>query len=207
MIMHEFEDLKSTKMDVAGNVKVYHQTLLNTINQKRDSSEQNNSAVCASFLQIVDNSNMVYDVAIIGSGPCGLAVAARLREETPSALFTDDEHSRYWRKFNRRETIENERKLHQKVTSSDGIDKSTTTRSIIVLDALSDKWMSSWGEKFRKLQINHLRSPLFFHPDPRDRDSLLAFSHLHSRTTELQEIPNVAGKELSKHRLKKRRQR
>ncbi|GMG04507.1 unnamed protein product [Aspergillus oryzae] len=35
------------------------------------------------------------DVIIVGAGPCGLAVAARLKEETPSALFTDDEHQRY----------------------------------------------------------------------------------------------------------------
>ena len=32
----------------------------------------------------------IYDVIIVGAGPCGLAVAARLRERTPSALFTDD---------------------------------------------------------------------------------------------------------------------
>ncbi|GKZ39434.1 hypothetical protein AbraIFM66950_000285, partial [Aspergillus brasiliensis] len=37
----------------------------------------------------------ILDVLIIGAGPCGLAVAARLREETPSAMFTDDEHQRY----------------------------------------------------------------------------------------------------------------
>jgi 2-polyprenyl-6-methoxyphenol hydroxylase-like FAD-dependent oxidoreductase len=150
---------------------------------------------------------MVYDVAIIGSGPCGLAVAARLREATPSALFTDDEHSRYWRRFNRRETIENEQKSQRRRADSDLGDKSRAPRSIIVLDALSDQWMSAWQERFRRLQINHLRSPLFFHPDPRDRDSLLAFSHLKRRTNELQEIPNVVGKELSKHDVKKRRQR
>ncbi|EXJ58761.1 hypothetical protein A1O7_06191 [Cladophialophora yegresii CBS 114405] len=150
---------------------------------------------------------MVYDVAIIGAGPCGLAVAARLREATPSALFTDDEHIRYWRRFNRRETIENERRFQRRAADSDLGDRSHSGRSIIVLDAQSDEWMSAWKEKFRKLRINYLRSPLFFHPDPRDRDSLLAFSHLHSRTSELQEIPNVVGKEMSKHRVKKRRQR
>lgn len=37
----------------------------------------------------------IHDVLIIGSGPAGLAVAARLRESTPSALFTDAEHNRY----------------------------------------------------------------------------------------------------------------
>ncbi|KIW86598.1 uncharacterized protein Z519_12782 [Cladophialophora bantiana CBS 173.52] len=150
---------------------------------------------------------MVYDVAIIGSGPCGLAVAARLRESTPSALFTDDEHSRYWRRFNRRETIENEHKSQRRAIRSNLNGNPASSRSIVVLDALSDEWMCAWQERFRRLQIDHLRSPLFFHPDPRDRDSLLAFSHLHCRTDELQEIPNVAGKEISKHRVKKKRQR
>lgn len=151
---------------------------------------------------------MIYDVAIIGAGPAGLAVAARLRETTPSALFTDDEHSRYWRRFNRRETFETEQKRRRRSNNSESShDESPENRSIIVLDAHSSQWMSAWKERFRKLQIDHLRSPLFFHPDPRDRDALLAYSHFHGRADELQEINNVVGKELSKHQAKKRRQK
>lgn len=78
---------------------------------------------------------------------------------------------------------------------------------MIVLDAVSDEWMYAWEERFRKLQIDHLRSPLFFHPDPRDRDALLAFWQFSGRTNELQEIHNVVGKGISKHRTKKKRQR
>ncbi|KIV87032.1 hypothetical protein PV11_02604 [Exophiala sideris] len=64
-------------------------------------------------------SKMIYDVAIIGAGPAGLAVAARLREATPSALFTDEEHSRYWRRFNRRETFETEAKRRRRSNNSE----------------------------------------------------------------------------------------
>jgi ribulose 1,5-bisphosphate synthetase/thiazole synthase len=41
------------------------------------------------------NHHFINDVLIVGAGPCGLAVAARMREATPSALFTDVEHQRY----------------------------------------------------------------------------------------------------------------
>jgi 2-polyprenyl-6-methoxyphenol hydroxylase-like FAD-dependent oxidoreductase len=150
---------------------------------------------------------MIYDIAIIGAGPAGLAVAARLRESTPSALFTDDEHSRYWRRFHRRMTIETESRLQRRPQNTQACQNPLSERSLIVLDAASDSWMAAWEEKFHKLQIDHLRSPLFFHPDPRDRDSLLAFSHFSGRVHELQEIHNVVGKEISKHRTKKKRTR
>jgi hypothetical protein len=149
---------------------------------------------------------MIYDVAIVGAGPCGLAAAARLRESTPAALFTDDEHARYWRRFNRKESIEKERKFgKQKSRGAASSEREPPGRSMIVLDAHSDQWMSAWKEKFQHLEISQLRSPLFFHPDPRDRDGLLAFSHFHDRTGELQEIHNVVGREVSKHRTKKKR--
>lgn len=46
---------------------------------------------------------------------------------------------------------------------------------------------------------------MFFHPDPGDRDALLAFAHERERTAELEEIAGCVGKELSKHKQKKRR--
>lgn len=151
-------------------------------------------------------SRMIYDVAIIGAGPCGLAAAARLRESTPSALFTDDEHERYWRRFRHTETIETEKKRRRKASSATtSSEPELPSRSMIVLDAHSNQWMSAWKERFKYLQIEHLRSPLFFHPDPRDRDGLLGYSHFHDRAGELHEIHNVVGRELSKHRTKKKR--
>ena len=38
---------------------------------------------------------VIHDVLIIGAGPAGVAIAAGLREPTPSSIFTDAEHVRY----------------------------------------------------------------------------------------------------------------
>lgn len=70
--------------------------------------------------------------------------------------------------------------------------------SILVLDATSHDWMASWRAKFEALQISHLHSPLFFLPGPRDRDGLLIFSYGEGRAMEIEEIPGVVGKEVSK---------
>lgn len=144
---------------------------------------------------------LIHDVCICGAGPAGLAVAARLREHTPSALFTDVEHNRYhWiRKHASRSSI----KLHKtgaiKCPSAGVGDYST-----LVLDSSGHEWMSKWNSLFQTFQIDHLRSPSFFHPDPRDRDGMLAYAYEERREGELVEICGCVGKEISKHKKKKR---
>jgi cation diffusion facilitator CzcD-associated flavoprotein CzcO len=165
---------------------------------------------------------MYTDILVVGAGPCSLAVAARLSEATPSALFTDDEHARYWSRFRRKETLQKEaaaarkRQRKESSTSDSGYESGknspanngvldTDRPSMIVLDSTSDNWLAAWDARFARLQIKDLRSPLFFHPDPRDRDGLLAYAYEQGREAELTEIPNVAGREFSKHELKKQR--
>lgn len=150
-----------------------------------------------------------HDILVIGAGPCSLAVAARLQEHTPSALYTDVEHQRYhWIK-------KHSGRMNVKPTRAKGSIKSLTSPktpvrhpqpgyNMVVYDSSSDAWMTNWKKLFRALEIEYLRSPLFFHPDPRDRDGLLAFAYEMGREKELEEIRAVVGKELSKHRKKKR---
>lgn len=143
----------------------------------------------------------VYDVAIIGAGPAGLAVAARLCEHTPSALFTDDEHQRYhWiKKRGQQMSIKDPKTGRVKPASACPAKYST-----LVLDATADTWMGRWNTLFKTFEISHLRSPMFFHVDPGDRDALLAYSHEQGSDKDLVEIAGCVGKEVSKHQKKQR---
>jgi hypothetical protein len=151
-----------------------------------------------------EEEEQIHDVLIVGAGPCGFAVAARLREHTPSALFTDDEHNRYhWiAKHATRATIKNRKtgalRRPPSVTDERG------GLSMLVLDSSGTDWMVKWNAHFDALEIKHLRSPMFFHPDPQDRDGLLAFAHGQGRACECVEIGGCVGQEISKHKRKKR---
>jgi len=149
----------------------------------------------------------LHDVAIIGAGPCGLAVAARLRETLPSALFTDSEHQRYhWiRRHAERDRVTIRTKKKPVVRpNNNNRQTQLNTIKMVAFEATSDQWLSRWHGMFEALKIRHLRSPLFFHVDPQDRDSLLAFAHERGRMGEMREITGVVGKEISKHERKKK---
>ncbi|RDW86359.1 FAD binding domain protein [Aspergillus mulundensis] len=194
----------------------------------------------------------LHDILIIGAGPCGLAVAARLREQTPSAIFTDSEHQRYhWiNKHKGRMNLIRRRpgkmgslgipkqqavsvKERASSVSSEGSNASTPTTStaendsatslssqasdfesepeeeeeqsptLKILDSTGPNWLTKWHRAFRTLEIAQLRSPMFFHVDPSDRDGMLAYTTEQSRESDLWEIPGCVGKEISKHKKKK----
>ncbi|RFU81902.1 fad binding domain-containing [Trichoderma arundinaceum] len=145
----------------------------------------------------------IYDVIIIGAGPCGLSTASRLREHTPAALFTDEEHRRYhWiGKYGKQVSLK-----HVRSGKISQARRSTTSRpeyKMLVLDATDDKWLGRWNHLFKTYDISHLRSPMLWHVDPLDRDALLAHAYAHQREDELVEIRNCVGKEISKHTIKK----
>ncbi|PWN31807.1 uncharacterized protein FA14DRAFT_186276 [Meira miltonrushii] len=96
---------------------------------------------------------------------------------------------------------------------------------ILIIDRLGE-WMANWDRLFGIYQIPHLRSPLFFHPAPADIDALVAFAERKGRMKvqtpndhqdkvrrtsqdgcpDLIEVPGCVGKEISKHKRKKRAQ-
>ncbi|PWN52874.1 hypothetical protein IE53DRAFT_242698 [Violaceomyces palustris] len=148
-----------------------------------------------------------FDLIIIGSGPAALALITRILEARPAALYTEDEHRHlHWlaaRKTgglmggkNKRASIP----LIKTKKTGRGAEKairsySTSSQSqaepicpclgqikILVLDRLGKGWMGLWKALFNAYDIKHLRSPLFFHPDPSDLDSLLAFAQRNGRS-------------------------
>jgi threonine dehydrogenase-like Zn-dependent dehydrogenase len=140
---------------------------------------------------------IIHDVIVIGAGPCGLGIASRLCEPSPSAIFTEDEHQRYhWiKKHGRKMALKNRRSGKVKQSKSVCHHRFST----LVLDATGNEWMNRWKSLFAAFDIHHLRSPMFWHVDPSDRDAMLAMAHNEGREKDLFELKNCVGKEVSKH--------
>ncbi|KAI5302774.1 hypothetical protein KEM56_000367 [Ascosphaera pollenicola] len=77
-------------------------------------------------------------------------------------------------------------------------------KSVLVLDSSGATWMSRWNRLFSTYEISHLRSPMFFHVDPMDRDGMLGYARETGRENELWELHGCVGQEMSKHRKKKK---
>jgi hypothetical protein len=146
----------------------------------------------------------VFDIIIVGAGPAGLAVASRLREQCPAALFTDEEHRRFqWlRRYGRNVSIKHVHIKGGRVSYSQR--PHAKHYRMTVLDDSDEKWLGRWNRLFGAYGITHLRSHMLWHVDPRDRDSLLAHAHEKGREDEMLEMRGCVGREISKHMRKKR---
>ncbi|GAA5950415.1 hypothetical protein JCM3765_004537 [Sporobolomyces pararoseus] len=191
----------------------------------REPSKPSSTSSSSSILTVPSDS--FHPLLIIGAGPHSLALAARLSESRPAALYTDLEHARLdWLQRDQLDRDEKKKKKKKKkvVKGHWGVRKlvepekvtlargETTSdceeggyRGIKVLDSTSDQWLGRWNNYFKGLRIKTLRSPMLFHPSPADVDALVAYARRERREDELTEIEGVVGKELSKHAKKKKR--
>ncbi|KAH8780954.1 hypothetical protein F5883DRAFT_448193 [Diaporthe sp. PMI_573] len=122
-------------------------------------------------------------------------------------MFTDEEHSRFhWlRKHGTRVALKHYKTGKEVPGSRPKTGRKPESR-IAVLDADDNRWLGRWRRLFSTYGISHLRSPMLWHVDPQHRDAMLSHAHFHGRENELVEIRGCVGKEMTKHRKKKRSQ-
>ena len=108
------------------------------------------------------------DIAVIGSGPCALALLARLAaasndhtvDDSLDFLYGFDSKVESIRRTQQRLNAQSKRCMGGDCHASSPLDG-----HVKVYDATGE-WMGRWNRLFRTLEIPHLRSPHVMHPCP-----------------------------------------
>ncbi|KAJ3103523.1 hypothetical protein HDU97_010023 [Phlyctochytrium planicorne] len=114
-----------------------------------------------------DAQRQILDLLVIGAGPHALSLLSHLLERSPFALLSDAQHQRVhvsgWKAG-----IQKRGKGPVRNCCPTMLDPEAVKRRIMVVDADPEKggWMERWKGWFEALEIGHLRSPIYFHPDP-----------------------------------------
>jgi cation diffusion facilitator CzcD-associated flavoprotein CzcO len=128
-----------------------------------------------------------YDVVVVGAGPQGLAVVARLLENMPDTFNDHESVLKTWYRTEKKPIHKNQ-------------------LNILVIDPHGG-WMGNWKRLFQSLAIQYLRSPFLFHVDPFDTSALLAFAEEQGRQDEILSTRRIFKESThmnKSHKLRKR---
>lgn len=133
----------------------------------------------------MSNIENVQELVIVGGGPHALALLCRIFEKAPFPILSDQEHQRIFHQY------QNSIRAHPLLFKcGDHLNSAGTKTKIKVIDDFGG-WLAKWNQCFETFNISHLRSPMFFHPDSFDSESLRAFVELEQRKNELLDITHI----------------
>jgi hypothetical protein len=132
-------------------------------------------------------TDSLQELVVVGAGPHSLALLCRLFEASPFGILNNQEHQRLHHLRNKSRQASKDSILF---SCGEHIDIDKAKRKVKVIDS-SGGWMNHWNSCFESLNIDYLRSPIYFHPDPFDPESLRAFAELQNRKSELRDITHV----------------
>ena len=118
-----------------------------------------------------------------------MGLVCHLMERSPFDIISDPDHQKLHFLNGRKEkakigvSFETRCPIHDQLLSNQ-------EKRILVIDG-HGSWMTRWDNSFHAYNIKHLRSPIFFHPDPFDPNALRAFAETEERLCELHDMTHI----------------